>query len=143
MGIYPAIRVEKGCTLPLGVLRFYLYVSHFTPRAWVRTTFTNVGPKVLVSYYCSSYGTQLLCWRLSKGETAKALPTKWEGCPSVLRAYQTPVFDKWPKANPRPCPHRKACGTGNSTTLHTLMAALGFKCRVSTTVLSCCQACYP
>ena len=52
------------------------------------TGFTDVGPKVLVSYYYHSYGAYQ--W----GKTAKALPTKGEGWPSVLRAYKTPIFAK-------------------------------------------------
>ena len=58
---------------------FVVYVSLFSPRAWLHTAFTYVGPKVLVSYYGHSYGTQFVCWGLSKGRTAKAVPTKRGG----------------------------------------------------------------
>ena len=56
-----------------------LYVSHFTPRRGSRRPgFADVGPKVLMRYYYHSYGAQILCWRLSLGKTAKALPTRGE-----------------------------------------------------------------
>ena len=62
-------------------------------RAWLqRTAFTDVGPKVLVSYYGHSEGAQFLYCRVSKGEDSKTLPTKGEGRPSVLLAYKTPVL---------------------------------------------------
>ena len=70
-----------------------LYVSHFTPRRGSRRPgFDDVGPKVLIRYYYHSYGAQFLCCRLSLAKTAKALPTRRVGWPSVLRAYKTPVF---------------------------------------------------
>ena len=45
-----------------------------------------------IRYYYHSYGAQFLCWHLSLGKTAKALPTRGKGWASVLRAYKTPVF---------------------------------------------------
>ena len=52
------------------------YVSLLFP-AWLQSSaFTDVGLKVLVSYWYHSYGAQFLCWRLTFRETAKALPTR-------------------------------------------------------------------
>ena len=66
------------------------------------------------------------------GKTAKALPTRGEGWPSVLRAYKTPIFAKGPKANALPCPRGKARGTGDTTTPHSLTPAPAFEGRGST-----------
>ena len=41
------------------------------------------------------------------GKTAKALPTKGEGWPSVLRAYQTPIFAKGQKLTHPPAHEEK------------------------------------
>ena len=73
---------------------FVVYVSHVSPRAWLRITFTDVGPKVLVSYYGHSYGAQILCWRLSNGERQKPYLLKGRWQPGGLGAYKTPVLLK-------------------------------------------------
>ena len=63
--------------------------------AWLPSSaFTDVGPNILVSYWYNSYGAQFLGWRLTFGETAKDLPTRGEGWPSVLRAYNTLIFPR-------------------------------------------------
>ena len=50
----------------------------------------------------------------------------------MLRAYKMPIFAKGQKANALPCPRGKACGTGDTTTLHSLTPAPAFEGRVST-----------
>ena len=75
-----------GVTIPLTVLHMSVCVSLLFP-AWVPSaTFTDVRPRVLVSYWYHSYGAQFLCWRLTFGETAKALLTRGGGWPSVPEA---------------------------------------------------------
>ena len=81
-----------GVTIPLSVLRMSVCVSPLSPSWLPSSAFTGVGRKVLVSYWYHSYGCQFLCRRLTFGETAKALPTRGEGWPSVLRAYKRPMF---------------------------------------------------
>ena len=72
----------------------FVCVSLLYP-AWLPSSaFTDVGPKVLVSYRYHSYGAQFLCWRLTFGETAKALPTRGEGWPIVLGEYKILIFLK-------------------------------------------------
>ena len=90
-GPYPWGSTRLGSTtIPLSLLRMSVCVSLLSP-AWLPSSaFADVGPKVLVRYWYHSYGAQFLCWRLAFGETAKALPTRGEGWPSVLRAYKTP-----------------------------------------------------
>ena len=54
-------------TILLSVLHMSVCVSLLKP-AWLpSTTFTDVGPKVLVSYWYHSYCAQFLCWRLPDG----------------------------------------------------------------------------
>ena len=79
-------------TIPISVLSMSVCVSVHSPMGLPSLAFTDVRLKVLVSYWYHSYGAQLLCWRLTFGETARALPTKAEGWPSELRAYNTPIF---------------------------------------------------
>ena len=94
-----------------------LCVSHFSPGRGSRTPgFADVGPKVLVRYWYHSYGAQFLCWRLSLGKTAKALPTTGQGWPSVLRAYKTPIFAKGQKLTHSPAQEEKHAG--QETPLH-------------------------
>ena len=57
MGLYPAIPMPKGSAIPLSVLRLSLCVSHFTPWAWLRPAFTDVGPNALLGYYIYIYIT--------------------------------------------------------------------------------------
>ena len=99
MGFYPSL---QGLPYP-SVCYVCLCVSHFPPqRGSRRPGFADVGPKVLIRYYYHSYGAQFLCLRLSWGKTAKALPTRGEGWPSVLRAYKTPIFAKGQKLTHSP-----------------------------------------
>ena len=94
-----------------------LYVSHFTPQRGSRTPgLADVRPKVLIRYYYHSYGAQFLCWRLSLGKTAKALPTRGEGWPSVLRAYKTPFLSKGQKLTHSAAHEEKHAG--QETPLH-------------------------
>ena len=44
------------------------------------------------------------------GKTAKALPTRGEGWPSVLRAYKTPIFAKGQKLTHSPAHEEKHAG---------------------------------
>ena len=69
MGFYPSL---QGLPYPY-VCYVCLCVSHFSPqRGSRRPGFADVGPKVLITYYYCSYGTQFLCWRLSLGEDGKS-----------------------------------------------------------------------
>ena len=52
-------------TIPLSVLRMSVCVSRHSPAWPQRAAFTDVRPKVLISYYDHSYGAQFLCWPLS------------------------------------------------------------------------------
>ena len=62
------------------------------PPAWLPfLAFTDVRPKVLVSYWYHSYGAKFPCWRLTFEKTANTLPTREEGWPSVRRAYKTAI----------------------------------------------------
>ena len=63
----------------------------------------DVGPKVLVS-------SVPLLWR------PKALPTRGEGWPSVLRAYKTPIFAKGQTLTQSPAHEEKHAG--QETPLH-------------------------
>ena len=84
----------------------------FLSRSWLPTqwAFADVGPKVLVSFWYHSYGAQFLCWRLSFGGTAKAVPTRGEGWPSGLRAYKTPPFANGQKLTHSPAHVEKHAG---------------------------------
>ena len=48
------------------------------------------------------------------------------------KGIQNAHFCWRPKANALPCPRGKACGTGDTTTLHSLTPAPAFEGRVST-----------
>ena len=48
------------------------------------------------------------------------------------KGIQNAHFRYTPKANALPCPRGKACGTGDTTTLHSLTPAPAFEGRVST-----------
>ena len=67
-------------------------VSLLSPPWLLSLAFTDVGPKVLVSYWYHSSCAQFLWWCLTFGETAKAQPTGGGGWPSVLRAYKMPIL---------------------------------------------------
>ena len=56
-----------GVTAPLSVLHMSVCVSLLSPAGLSSTAFTDVGPKVLVSYWYHSYGAQFLCWHLTFG----------------------------------------------------------------------------
>ena len=71
--VLPCYTHAKGVYLTPKCATFVVYVSHFSPRAWLRTAFTDVGPKVLVSYYGHSYGARILCGAYP-GEGGKVPP---------------------------------------------------------------------
>ena len=52
------------------------------------------------------------------GKTAKALPTRGEGWPSVLRAYKTPIFAKGQKLTHSPAHEEKHAGQEDHYTTH-------------------------
>ena len=112
--------MPEGVTKAQSVLCMFVCVSRLS-WAWLCTAFTNVRRKFLVSCYGHSYGARFLSWRLSKGQTAKALPTKGGARLCVLLAYEK---------------QGNTCGAGDTGTLHALMAAPAFEGRVKTTVLS-------
>ena len=91
-----------SCQTLLGCVIIILTVLRMS--VCVSTTFTDVGSKVLVSYYNHTWGPEFLCWRLFKGGKAEALRTRRERWPNVLRAYKTPVSLSGPKGNTVPCP---------------------------------------
>ena len=68
-----------GSTLPYRVYHTPMCATYvcvcLTSTPWRgsrRPGFADVGPKVLIRYYCHSYGAQFLCWRLSLGEDGKS-----------------------------------------------------------------------
>ena len=92
-------------------------MSHFSPRRGSRRPgFADVGPKVLIRYYNHSYGANFCAGAYPWGKTAKALPTRGEGWPSVLRAYKTLIFATGQKLTHSPAHEEKHAG--QETPLH-------------------------
>ena len=96
-----------SATIPLSVLRISVCVSLLSP-AWLPSSaFTDVGPMFLVSYWYLSYGAHFLCWDLTYGETAKALPNTGEGWPSVLKGIQNANLTRGQKLTHSPAREEK------------------------------------
>ena len=129
-GFYPSLQ-----GLPYAYVCYVcLCVSHFSPRRGSRRPgFADVGPigpnqVLLPLLWHPNFCAGAYPW----GKTAKALPTRGEGWPSVLRAYKTPIFATGQKLTHSPSSRGKACGRGDTTTLHSLTPAPAFEGRLST-----------
>ena len=113
MGFYPSLQ-----GLPYSYVCYVcLCVSHFSPRRGSRSPgFADVGPKVLIKTITIPMAPNFCAGAYPWGKTAKALPTRGEGWPSVLRAYKTPIFAKGRKLTHSPAHVEKHAG--QETPLH-------------------------
>ena len=107
MGFYPSL---QGLPYPY-VCYVCLCVSHFSP---LRGSQLN-GPRRCRTEGPSQLSTTSMAPNFCAGaypwgKTAKALPTRGEGWPSVLRAYKTPIFAKGQKLTHSPAHEEKHAG---------------------------------
>ena len=91
--VLPCYTKPKGGTIPLSV------------------AFTDVGPKVQVSYYGHFYCAQFLCRHLSNGETATPLPTMG-GAANCAKGIQDARFSNGQKLTHAHAQTKKHAGQG-------------------------------
>ena len=113
MGFYPSLQ-----GLPY---RYVCYVclcaSQFSPqRGSRRPGFADVGPNSQSGTITTPMVPNFCAGAFPWGKTAKPLPTRGQGWPSVLRAYKTPIFAKGQKLTHSPAHEEKHAG--QETPLH-------------------------